>query len=119
MEGSCANGVLELYDHIMTTTEHKQIPDPEHCKPVLLAVYLARRPLFVTELTGVAGLPRNIDPVSVVEKCGLFRVTEDGEVNLIHPSIKDYLEKNFRHPPPLLCDRYPFKDLLQPFSPSQ
>lgn len=95
MEGSCENGVSELYDHMMTTIEKKQMPDPEHCKNVLLAVYLARRPLFVPELTGAAGLPLNIDPISVVEKCGFLHITKNGEVHLMRLSLKGYLDKNF------------------------
>ena len=94
MEGSCENGVLELYDHIMIAIEEKQMPDPEYCKNALLAVYLVYRPLSVPELTTVAGLPLSIDPISIIEKCGFLQVTEDGEVLLMRQLIKDYLEEN-------------------------
>ncbi|RYP28112.1 hypothetical protein DL767_007369 [Monosporascus sp. MG133] len=63
---------------------------------VLLAACLAYRPLSLSELAFVAGLPPHINPKAVVEKCGSFLMTNDGTVRPMRRSAKDYLEKDFQ-----------------------
>ncbi|RYP15255.1 hypothetical protein DL765_005830 [Monosporascus sp. GIB2] len=96
IEGNCGNGVSELYDRMMTDIQKQQMPDTEHCKKVLLAACLAYRPLSLSELPLLASLPPNINPNTIVEKCGFFLTTKDGTVHLPRQSTKDYLEKEFQ-----------------------
>jgi hypothetical protein len=70
--------------------------DPEYCKNVLVATSLAFRPLSLSELIVVAGLPPQFKPQNIVDKCGSFLITNEKTVYLIHQSAKDYLEKNYK-----------------------
>ena len=71
------------------------MPVPEYYKNILVATYLAYRPLSLSELTIIAGLPPNINPKTIVEKYSLFLTTTDRIVYLIRRLAKGYLEKNF------------------------
>ncbi|KAK4139069.1 NACHT domain-containing protein, partial [Dichotomopilus funicola] len=89
------SGLSELYDHIMTRIEKGTRKDPQHCKNVLVAATLAYRPLTLSEVAILAGLPSEIHPRTIAKKCGSFLTITGEVVNLIHQSAKDYLEKNF------------------------
>ena len=89
-------GLSELYDYIMARIEKGVMRDPQYCKDVLVTTVLAYRPLSLSELTILAGLPSNINPRTIVKKCGSFLTTRENTVNLIHQSAKDYLEKNYK-----------------------
>ncbi|KAK4164711.1 hypothetical protein QBC43DRAFT_317354 [Cladorrhinum sp. PSN259] len=94
MMESCKNGVSALYDHMMADIQERQTPDSGYCNSVLLAVLLARRPLSVSELSAAAGLPPNINTITILEFCGFCYVTTDGTVDFIHQTANDYLKKN-------------------------
>jgi hypothetical protein len=79
----------------MTRIENGKMSDPQYCKNVLVATSLAYRPLSLSELTVLAGLPPKIKPQSIVKKCCSFLTTKENTVYLIHQSAKDYLEANY------------------------
>ena len=84
----------ELYNHMMTRIENGKMSDPQYCKNVLVATSLAYRPLLLSELAVLADLPPEIDPRTIVEKCGSFLTAKERTVYLIHQSTKEYLELN-------------------------
>jgi hypothetical protein len=86
------SGLSQLYDRIMARIG-KGVRDLQFCKDVLVATVLARRPLSLSELAVLAGLPPNIHR-TIVKKCGSFLTTKEEMVYLIHQSAKDYLEAN-------------------------
>ncbi|KJZ68649.1 hypothetical protein HIM_11961 [Hirsutella minnesotensis 3608] len=88
-------GLSELYDHMMDRIGKGKMHDPQRCKSVLTATCLAYRPLFLAELSAVAGLSTKINPRTIVEKCGSFLTVMEETVFLIHQSAKDYLNENF------------------------
>ncbi|PQE28651.1 vegetative incompatibility het-e-1 protein [Rutstroemia sp. NJR-2017a WRK4] len=90
------SGLSELYSHMMKKIKDGQMRDPEYCKNVLVATSLAFRPLSLSELIVVAGLPPEIKPQNIVDKCSSFLVINAKTVYLIHQSAKDYLEANFK-----------------------
>ena len=67
----------------------------QRCKNVLAATFLAHRPLSLSELVVVAGLPAKINPRTIVDRCGSFLTIKDETVYLIHQSAKDYLGDNY------------------------
>jgi hypothetical protein len=89
-------GLSELYDHMMTRVENGKMRDPQYCKNVLVATSLAYRPLSLSELGILAGLPPKINPQTIVVKCGSFLTTKEKTVYLIHQSAKDYLDANHK-----------------------
>ncbi|KAK4031659.1 hypothetical protein C8A01DRAFT_41893, partial [Parachaetomium inaequale] len=88
-------GLSELYDHMMARIEEGQVVEPQDCKAVLVATFLAFRPLSISELSVLSDLPLDIAETAV-EMCGSFLTIAKGTVNLIHQSAKDYLEKNYK-----------------------
>ncbi|KAK0707278.1 WD40-repeat-containing domain protein [Lasiosphaeris hirsuta] len=95
IEESHGGGLLELYDCVMAGIEERHIKGPKYWKDVLLAAWLAYRPLSLSELAVVAGLPPNTSPETIVEGCGFILVIRNGTVHVAHRSAKDYLEKTF------------------------
>src|SRR5271155_5503029 len=89
-------GLSELYDHMITRVENGKMRDPQYCENVLVATSLAYRPLSLSELGILAGLPPKINPQTIVVKCGLFLTTKEKTVYLIHQSAKDYLDANHK-----------------------
>ena len=89
------SGLSELYNHMMTRIEKGMRKDPQHCKNVLVAATLAYRPLTLSELAILAGLPSEMHPRTITKKCGSFLIITGEVVNLIHQSAKDYLGKSF------------------------
>jgi hypothetical protein len=61
---------------------------------VLVATFLAYRPLSLDELAVLAGLLPEMTR-TIVEKCGSFLTVTGETVYLIHQSAKDYLKANF------------------------
>lgn len=89
-------GLSKLYDHMMIGIENREMSDPQYCKNVLVAIFLAYHPLSPSELAVIAGLPPEIDhPQTIVEKCSSFLITKENTVYLIHQSAKDFLEANY------------------------
>lgn len=90
------SGLWKIYDHIMAKIEKGMLRDPLYCKAVLVTVYLAYRPLNLPELAILVNLPPEIDPRTIVQKCGSILTTKKDTVYLIHQSAKDYLDANYR-----------------------
>ncbi|KAK4118127.1 hypothetical protein N657DRAFT_659742 [Parathielavia appendiculata] len=88
-------GLSELYDHMMTRIEKGQVIKPQDCKTVLVVTSLVFRPLSISELSVLVGLPLDITETAI-EMCGSFLTIAKGTVNLIHQSAKNYLEKNYK-----------------------
>jgi hypothetical protein len=86
-------GLSKLYD--VTVTRVKQRSDWRYCKTVLATTSLAHRPLSLSELSVLAGLPSNVPARDIVEECGSFYTIENNTVSLIHQSAKDYLGTNY------------------------
>ncbi|KAH8800337.1 hypothetical protein F5884DRAFT_891236 [Xylogone sp. PMI_703] len=88
-------GLLELYDHMITKIENGKMNDPQYCKNILGVATLVYRPLSLSELAVLAGLPPKVNPQTIVDKCGSFLTIKEQTVFLIHQSAKDYLEANY------------------------
>ena len=78
----------------MDMIEGGQMRDPQYCKDVLVATYLAYRPLSLAELAVLAGLSSEMTQ-TIVGKCGSFLTITEETVYLIHQSAKDYHKENF------------------------
>ncbi|KAK5635838.1 hypothetical protein RRF57_011550 [Xylaria bambusicola] len=85
------HGLADLYEHMMSRIEKSVKLEPSDCKKVLKAVFLAFRPLFVSELSTLTDLESDIIH-DAVEECGSFVAKTDEIVNLIHQSARDYLK---------------------------
>ncbi|KAH6636427.1 hypothetical protein F5144DRAFT_508878 [Chaetomium tenue] len=88
-------GLTDLYGHMMTRIDEGNERNRQRCKNVLVATFLVHRPLSLSELIVVAGLPAKINPRAVVDRCGSFLTIKDETVYLIHQSAKDYLGDNY------------------------
>jgi hypothetical protein len=88
---SIPSGLSELYDHMMNRIESGSRKNPQYCKNVLVATSLAYRPLSLSELGVLAGLPPK-SARTIIEKCGSFLTTKENTVYLSHQSAKDYLD---------------------------
>ncbi|KAK6347227.1 hypothetical protein TWF696_007300 [Orbilia brochopaga] len=65
------------------------------CSEILLAVIAARRPLCVSELPIIAGMPAEMDEQDLerqIRECGSFLVVQDDYIFLVHQSARDFLE---------------------------
>lgn len=87
-------GLSKLYEHMTKKIETGKMRDPQHCKNVLGAATLAFRLLTLSGLIVLAEL-HDMDPRTIIRKCGSFLTTKEDTVYLIHQSAKDYLDKNF------------------------
>jgi hypothetical protein len=89
-------GLTDLYGHMMARIDGANERNRQRCKNVLAATFLVHRPLSLSELVVVAGLPAKINPRTIVDRCGSFLTIKDETVYLIHQSARDYLEKNYK-----------------------
>jgi hypothetical protein len=90
-------GLDPLYERMMgqILAQHN-VKTAEFCKAVLRAVTITFRPLRLSELVVVAGLPSDQfdDPQAVadlVSRCGSFLTIRQDTASFIHLSAKDYL----------------------------
>jgi NACHT domain len=81
----------ELYDPMMDQIKRLDLKDPDFCKSVLSTITLAYRPLHLSELGILTGLPIEIPLVEIVKKCASFLTIQNDTVYLVHQSAKDYL----------------------------
>ena len=88
-------GLTDLYGHMMARIDEGNERNRQRCKNVLAATFLVHRPLSLSELVVVAGLPAKINPRTIVDRCGSFLTIKDETVYLIHQSAKDYLGDNY------------------------
>ncbi len=89
------SGLTELYGYMMTRIDEGKEQNRRRCKNVLAATFLAHRPLSLSELVVIAGLSANIDPRTIVDRCGSFLTIKEETVYLIHQSAKEYLGENY------------------------
>lgn len=91
------SGLSELYDHKMDRIEFEETKTKylQHCKDVLVAAFLAYRPLTLDELAVLVPWAADTDPYTIIEKCSSFLTITRETVNLVHQSAKDYLEKAY------------------------
>lgn len=87
-------GLSALYGRIMDTIEEGREDDPEYCKATLKVVYLAYRPLSLSELATLVSFPQE-QVTRIVGECGSFLTVTNDTVNLIHQSANDYLKNNY------------------------
>jgi len=90
IEGTYEGGLFKLYDHMM-----EDIANSEHGKNVLLAAYLAYRPLSVSEIATVAGLEPTTSPEKIMAGGSGLLAIRNGIVDMAHSSVKDYLKQAF------------------------
>ncbi|KAK4095858.1 WD40 repeat-like protein [Parathielavia hyrcaniae] len=88
-------GLTDLYGRMMVRIDGGNERNRQRCKNVLVATFLVHRPLSLSELVLVAGLPAKINPRTIVDRCGSFLTIKDETVYLIHQSAKDYLGDNY------------------------
>ncbi|KND93793.1 Vegetative incompatibility protein HET-E-1 [Tolypocladium ophioglossoides CBS 100239] len=88
------SGLAAIYDHMMKRIENSMEIDPQDCKRVLVGATLAFRPLSLSELAILTGMPLDIT-ATAVDLCDSFLITRDETVLLFHQSGKDYLQENF------------------------
>ncbi|EAQ91099.1 hypothetical protein CHGG_03034 [Chaetomium globosum CBS 148.51] len=88
-------GLTDLYGHMMARIDEGNKQNRQRCKNVLAATFLVHRPLSLSELIVVAGLPAKSNPRTIVDRCGSFLTIKDETVYLIHQSAKDYLGDNY------------------------
>jgi hypothetical protein len=72
------SGLSKLYSYMMAKVEKGMRKDPQYCKGVLAVATLALRPLSLSELPVLAALPPNMDPRTIVRKCGSFLTIRGG-----------------------------------------
>lgn len=89
------SGLSKLYDHKMKIIEAEETEHLQRCRDVLVATFLAYRPLSLDELAGLVPWSADTDPFTIVQKCRSFLTITEETVNPIHQSAKDYLKKNF------------------------
>ena len=70
--------------------------DSGFCRRVLSTAIVAYRPLRLTEIGHLSGLPEQIlksteNVRKIVAKCGSFLTVQDDQIYLVHQSAKDYL----------------------------
>ncbi|KAI0543597.1 WD40-repeat-containing domain protein [Xylaria curta] len=88
------SGLLKQYEYMMNQIEEGTEEIRQCCKDVLKTVFLAYRPLSLTELAVLVKLrPKMAE--KAINKCGSFLKITKSTVSLIHPSAKDYLGNNY------------------------
>ncbi len=88
------SGLSNLYDHMIRHIE-RDATTAQYCKSVLLAAAIAYRPLSVSELSILAGLPPEMNTRMAVERCSPFITITDETVYLVHQSAKSHLLQTY------------------------
>lgn len=95
---SFPTGLGPLYDRMLGEVEGMDDEEiREHCRAILRASTIARRPLKLQELRFVSALPdEDFDDLEmlrkVVQLCGSFLTLRDDVVYFVHQSAKDYFD---------------------------
>ncbi|PVH68540.1 hypothetical protein DL98DRAFT_599436 [Cadophora sp. DSE1049] len=92
-------GLVDLYRRMIEQIRKQVRGKPELCRSVLSAVTTTYRPLHVSELGVLAGLPTNISSsyvtiATIVKLCGSFLTIRDRVVYTVHQSAQDFLSKD-------------------------
>jgi hypothetical protein len=90
----------ELYNRMVDQMEkHKR--DSKFCRLILSTVTVTYRPLHLSEIGVLSGVPNEISSTKrnvarIVAKCGSFLTVQDDRVYLVHQSARDYLNGKAR-----------------------
>ncbi|KAI8718038.1 NACHT domain-containing protein [Fusarium sp. LHS14.1] len=93
-------GLTNLYDRMWRQVSTQRSRNSRSCKAILVAVFLAYRPLQLQELPMLAGFKGNLAShdtiVKLVRRCGSFLTIQQGTetVHFVHQSAKDFLRDN-------------------------
>ncbi len=89
-----STGVVGLYSHANTAIGALPLDDSKYCHQVLFAMAAAYRPLHISELKVIAGLPLAVDlTILIANKCPIFLKVCDGRVFFVHRSARDFLRE--------------------------
>lgn len=89
------SGLSKIYELIISKIESHSDINTQRCKNVLVAVFLAYRPVSLTEVGVLAGLGGRVQPNQIVTYCGSFLQVDENFVSFIHQSAQDYLQDVF------------------------
>jgi tRNA isopentenyl-2-thiomethyl-A-37 hydroxylase MiaE len=92
------SGLSELYGHKMSGLESNEGEYLQQCQDILTATCLAYRPLTFSELEALFPWSTEVDPSTIVERCGSFLTITGETVYLTHQSAKDYLTEKWLEP---------------------
>ncbi|KAF3187759.1 hypothetical protein TWF225_003998 [Orbilia oligospora] len=92
------SGLQEFYQEMLNNIERTNTEeDTELCRQLLSAVTLAVRPLSLSEMTIIAGLPPEMNEYDMevqVKQCGSFLIVQEKTVLFVHQLAKDFLDGN-------------------------
>ncbi|KAF3103330.1 hypothetical protein TWF706_004938 [Orbilia oligospora] len=92
------SGLQEFYQEMLNNIERTNTEeDTELCRQLLSAVTLAVRPLSLSEMTIIAGLPPEMNEYDMevqVKQCDSFLIVQEKTVLFVHQSAKDFLDGN-------------------------
>ncbi|KAF3216685.1 hypothetical protein TWF191_008930 [Orbilia oligospora] len=92
------SGLQEFYQEMLNNIERTNTEeDTGLCRQLLSAVTLAVRPLSLSEMAIVAGLPPEMNEYEMevqVKQCGSFLIVQEKTVLFVHQSAKDFLDGN-------------------------
>jgi len=88
-------GLNYLYERMLREIDRYRW-DSDFCRRILSTATVAYRPLHLTEIGHLSGLPEQIlesaeNVRKIVAKCGSFLTVQDDQIYLVHQSAKDYL----------------------------
>ena len=88
-------GLNYLYERMLKEIDRHRW-DSGFCRSILSMATVADRPLHLTEIGHLSGLPEQIlksteNVRKIVAKCGSFLTVQDDQIYLVHQSAKDYL----------------------------
>lgn len=89
------SGLSKIYELIISKIESHSEINAQRCKNVLVAVFLAYRPVSLVEVGVLAGLGGRVQPNQIVTYCGSFLQVDENSVSFIHQSAQDYLRDVF------------------------
>jgi hypothetical protein len=90
----------DVYSRMAAQIQRLKRGNPHLCRLVLSAVITAYRPLRLDELAILSGLPTQFvskpqSVIDVVNLCASFLTVQDGDVYIIHQSVKDFFSEIF------------------------
>ncbi|KAF3313694.1 hypothetical protein TWF173_005764 [Orbilia oligospora] len=90
------SGLQEFYQEMLNNIERTNTEeDTGLCRQLLSAVTLAVRPLSLSEMAIIAGLPPEMNEYDMevqVKQCGSFLIVQEKTVLFVHQSAKDFLD---------------------------
>ncbi|EGX46242.1 hypothetical protein AOL_s00110g66 [Orbilia oligospora ATCC 24927] len=90
------SGLQEFYQEMLNNIERTNTEeDTGLCRQLLSAVTLAVRPLSLSEMAIITGLPPEMNEYDMevqVKQCGSFLIVQEKTVLFVHQSAKDFLD---------------------------